>query len=121
MKAFIAFAVLVASLAPLRASAQETDTEKTAAGDVMKKMADLEQSLDVPGLVAKLTGANAARDAVVARAKAQTMTAILFDFATHADYRAAVRKEFDGLKALLGEYQTALKKTYTVPAVTDPK
>lgn len=30
------------------------------------------------------------------------MTAILFDFATHADYRAAV------------------KKTYTVPAVGDP-
>jgi len=29
-------------------------------------MAALEQSLDVPGLVAKLTGANPARDAVVA-------------------------------------------------------
>jgi len=52
---------------------------------------------------------------------AETMTAILFDFATHTDYRAAVKKEFDGLKALFAEYQTALKKTYTVPAVTDPK
>ena len=36
---------------------------------------------------------------------AQTMAALLFDFATHADYRAAVKKEFDGIKALFGEYQ----------------
>ena len=38
------------------------------------------------------------------------MTALLFDFATHPEYRAAVRKEFDGIKALFGEYQAALKK-----------
>ena len=52
---------------------------------------------------------------------AQAMAAILFDFATQADYRAAVRKEFDGIKALFGEYQAALKKVYTVPAVPEPK
>jgi len=52
---------------------------------------------------------------------AETMTAILFDFATHADYRAAVKKEFDGLKALFDDYVAALKKTYTVPVVGDPK
>ena len=52
---------------------------------------------------------------------AQAMAAILFDFATHADYRAAVRKEFDGIKALFGEYQAALKKVYTVPAVPEPR
>ena len=52
---------------------------------------------------------------------AQAMSAVLFDFATHADYRDAVKKEFDGIKALFGEYQTALKKTYTVPNVPDPK
>ena len=34
-------------------------------------------------------------------------------------YRATVKKEFDGLKALFGEYIAALKKTYTVPVVTD--
>jgi amidohydrolase len=51
----------------------------------------------------------------------ETMTAILFDFATHAEYRTAVKKEFDGLKALFDEYLAALKKTYTVPAVGDPK
>jgi metal-dependent amidase/aminoacylase/carboxypeptidase family protein len=52
---------------------------------------------------------------------AQTMAAVLFDFATHEDYRAAVKKEFDGIRALFGEYQTALKKVYTVPVVPEPK
>jgi amidohydrolase len=51
---------------------------------------------------------------------AQAMAAILFDFATHADYRAAVKREFEGIKALFGEYQDALKKTYTVPKVAEP-
>ena len=36
---------------------------------------------------------------------AQTMAALLFDFATRADYRAAVKKEFDGIKLLFGEYR----------------
>jgi amidohydrolase len=52
---------------------------------------------------------------------AQTMAAILFDFATRPDYRAAVKKEFDGIKGLFGEYQAALKKVYTVPPVPEPK
>ncbi|MBS1857596.1 MAG: peptidase dimerization domain-containing protein [Acidobacteria bacterium] len=52
---------------------------------------------------------------------AQAMTALLYDFATRADYRAAVKREFDGIRALFGEYQEALKKVYTVPRVPDPK
>ena len=52
---------------------------------------------------------------------AQAMAAVLFDFATHPDYRTAVKKEFDGIKALFGEYQEALKKTYVKPNVPDPK
>ena len=52
---------------------------------------------------------------------AQAMTAVLFDFATHADYRAAVKREFEGIKILFGEYQDALKRVYTVPQVRDPK
>jgi len=52
---------------------------------------------------------------------AEAMTALLYDFATHADYRAAVKKEFAGIKALFGEYQEALKKVYTVPNVPEPK
>ena len=52
---------------------------------------------------------------------AQAMAAVLFDFAMHPEYRDAVKKEFDGIKALFGEYQTALKKVYTIPAVPEPK
>jgi metal-dependent amidase/aminoacylase/carboxypeptidase family protein len=52
---------------------------------------------------------------------AQAMAALLVDFATHANYRTAVKKEFDGIKALFGEYQAALKKVYSVPAVPEPK
>ena len=47
--------------------------------------------------------------------------AVLFDFATHEDYRNAVKREFDGIKVLFGEYQEALKKVYTTPVVPDPK
>jgi metal-dependent amidase/aminoacylase/carboxypeptidase family protein len=52
---------------------------------------------------------------------AETMTAVLFDFATHPDFRAAVKKEFDGSKALFGEYQDALTKVYVKPNVPDPQ
>ncbi len=52
---------------------------------------------------------------------AEAMTALLFDFASHEDYRAAVKKEFVGIKALFGEYLTALKKVYVLPTVPDPK
>jgi metal-dependent amidase/aminoacylase/carboxypeptidase family protein len=52
---------------------------------------------------------------------AQSMAALLFDFATHADYRAAVKREFTGIQALFGEYQAALKNAYAAPRVPDPK
>jgi metal-dependent amidase/aminoacylase/carboxypeptidase family protein len=51
---------------------------------------------------------------------AQAMAAVLFDFGTRPDYRAAVKREFDGIKALFGEYQEALKKVYDVPKVPEP-
>ena len=85
---FITLATLVISLTPLRAFAQETDTEKTAARDVIHKMTELEQSLDVPGVVAKLTGPNTARDAVVARTKElmdRELLAMADDIATHPE------------------------------------
>src|SRR6195256_397823 len=75
-------------LLPIALAAQETPTEKEAARDVLKKMAALEQSLDVPGLVARLTGANAARDQVVARAKElmdKELLALADDIATHPE------------------------------------
>ncbi len=52
---------------------------------------------------------------------AQAMAAVLFDFATHPDYRAAVKREFTGIKELFGEYQEALRKTYRVHEVPEPK
>jgi hypothetical protein len=52
---------------------------------------------------------------------AETMAALLYDFSTRADYRALVKKEFTGMKALYGQYQDALKKVYVVPKVEEPK
>jgi amidohydrolase len=52
---------------------------------------------------------------------AQAMAALLYDFATRPDYLAAVKKEFDTIKGLFSEYQAALRATYTVPKVPDPK
>ena len=51
---------------------------------------------------------------------AQAMTALLFDFATRPEYRALVKKEFEGIKALFGEYQEALNRTYVLPKVPVP-
>ena len=75
-------------ITPLPLLAQDTPTEKEAARDVLKKMAALEQSLDVPALVTRLTGANAARDQVVARAKElmdKELLTLADDIATHPE------------------------------------
>ena len=52
---------------------------------------------------------------------AETMAAILYDFATHAELRDAVKTEFTRIQALFGEYQSALQKAYPKPEVLDPK
>ena len=52
---------------------------------------------------------------------AESMAALLFDFATQPDYRAAVKQEMAGIKALFGEYQEALKKAYPLPNVPDAR
>ena len=62
--------ILLVSTATSTLSAQETPTERDAARGVVRKLDSLERSLDVSAMVARLTGANAARDAVAARAKA---------------------------------------------------
>jgi metal-dependent amidase/aminoacylase/carboxypeptidase family protein len=51
---------------------------------------------------------------------AQSMAALLFDFATRPDYRATVKREFDTIRALHAEYVEALKKTYVLPTVPVP-
>ncbi len=49
--------------------AQETPTEREAARDVLRQIGELEKSLNVPAMVAKLTAADKNRDEVVARAR----------------------------------------------------
>ena len=52
---------------------------------------------------------------------AQAMASLLFDFATRADYRATVKREFDTIRALHNEYLDDLKKVYVVPKVAEPQ
>src|ERR1700741_2914263 len=67
--------LLLLAAAPLLA--QETPTEREAARGVVRKLDSLQKSLELPALVAKLTGPNAARDQVVARAKELMDTELL--------------------------------------------
>ena len=61
--------ILLAFVVTSALPAQETPTERTAASDVVRKMAVMQKTLDVPSLVTRLTGANPVRDAIAARAK----------------------------------------------------
>jgi len=73
------FFVLVFSLSLLTvpALAQETPTERDAARSVVQKLDALERSLAVDAIIARLTGPNAQRDAVAARAKQLMDTELL--------------------------------------------
>src|SRR5215467_16326361 len=70
-------AVVLCLAALSGAAAQETPTERDAARDVVRKLDSLEKSLNLPALVAKLTGPNSARDQVAARAKELMDTELL--------------------------------------------
>jgi amidohydrolase len=50
-------------------------------------------------------------------ADAQAMAALLYDFVTRPEYRAAVKREFDSIKSLHTEYLDALRRVYVVPKV----
>jgi amidohydrolase len=52
---------------------------------------------------------------------AQAMAALLYDFLTHPEYRALVKREFEGQKSLFDEYLEALKKAYVKPSIPDPR
>src|SRR5262245_38135432 len=101
----IGICALVLVLAPAVASAQDTPTEKEAAREVLKKMDALQRSLDVPALVAKLTGANEARDRVVTRTEElmkSELLALSDDISTHPEVgfeeQRSVQKLTDYLK-----------------------
>src|SRR5207249_4932707 len=70
MPAALRLALVALLVATRITTAQETATEQVAAADVIRRMSELERSLALPQLVARLTGArDARRDAVIARAK----------------------------------------------------
>jgi metal-dependent amidase/aminoacylase/carboxypeptidase family protein len=52
---------------------------------------------------------------------AQSMAALLFDFATEGEFRTAVKREFTGIQSLFAEYQRALRKVYIAPKVPEAK
>jgi hypothetical protein len=112
LRSVSALLVLVAFLTPSVARAQETETEKTAARDVLKKMAALEESLDVPGLVTRLTGSNAARDEVVARAKAlmdKELLALADDIATHPEIGFEEKRSVSKLTDYLRQHEFSVE------------
>src|SRR5437773_11053549 len=71
MRSAFPLAALVVSTLTSRtpALAQETPPERSAAAEAIRRMNGLERSLALPQLVARLTGKDARRDAVVARAR----------------------------------------------------
>src|SRR5256712_1113902 len=84
----IATAVVLTIPTAVLAAAQETPTERSAAADVIRRMNELERSLALPQLVARLTGRDARRDAVVARARAlmdQELLAMADDITRHPE------------------------------------
>ncbi|HEU0038620.1 MAG TPA: peptidase dimerization domain-containing protein, partial [Verrucomicrobiae bacterium] len=52
---------------------------------------------------------------------AETMAAILYDYALHPELRDAVKTEFTRIQGLFGEYQSALQKAYPKPEIAEPK
>jgi amidohydrolase len=52
---------------------------------------------------------------------AQAMTALLYDYLTHPEYRGQVTREFEGIQKLFAEYKASLVKVYAKPNVPDPK
>ncbi|MGH9731008.1 MAG: peptidase dimerization domain-containing protein [Candidatus Acidiferrales bacterium] len=73
----IEIAMLAMLLLTGACAAQETETERQAAPDVVKQIQQLEQSLDVPSMVAKLTAPDKNRDEVVARVEQLMQTDLL--------------------------------------------
>ncbi len=52
---------------------------------------------------------------------AQAMAALLYDFLTKPEYRAQVKREFDGIHTMFEDYKASLIKVYPKPNVPDPK
>src|SRR5213593_48002 len=127
MRTFVVRLTLLVTLTSGLAVAQETPTERDAARSVVRQLDELERSLDVAGMVTRLTGPSAARDAVAARAKALMdgeLLALGDDITRHpeigfeetrsvqllADY---LRKHDFDVKMGVGDLKTAFVARYT--------
>src|SRR5580765_3860273 len=101
-----------ALLLSVGARAQDTQTEREAARDVLKKMAALEQSLDVPAIIGRLTGPNADRDVVVARAKElmdKELLAMADDIATHPEIGFEEKRSISKLTDYLRQHNFSIE------------
>ena len=70
------------------AAGQETPTERSAAADVIRRMNELEASLQLPAMVSRLSAPDPRRAAVMARAKAlmdQELLAMADDITKHPE------------------------------------
>src|SRR5215475_9661475 len=89
------------------AFAQETPTEREAARDVVRKMTDLERSLDVPTIVERIMVSNPARDQVAARAKElmeKELLAMSDDITKHPEIGFEETKSVEKLTAYLKQH-----------------
>src|SRR5438128_465486 len=105
-------AALILVAPPASALAQDTQTEKEAARDVLNKMAALEQALDVPAIVARLTGPSPDRDRVVARAKElmdKELLALADDIATHPEIGFEEKRSISKLTDYLRQHDFSIE------------
>src|SRR5512138_1572693 len=99
--------IVLSLLLPAALLTQETPTERDAARDVVRKLDSLERSLNLPALVAKLTGPNPARDQVAARAKQLMDTELLSmgdDITRHPEIGFEEKRSIELLKSYLEKH-----------------
>ncbi len=86
---------------------QDTPTEREAARDVIRKMGELEKSLDVPSLVTKLTAPNPAREQAAARARElmeKELLALADDITKHPEIGFQETRSIEKLTAYLKQH-----------------
>jgi hypothetical protein len=110
MTARIALCVFAIGLWPI--AAQETPTEREAAREVLRKMAALQKSLDVPSMVARLTAANPLRERVVARARElmdKELLALADDITRHPEVGFVEKRSVEKLTEYLRQHDFDVK------------
>src|SRR5439155_21762802 len=94
------------------AHAKESPSERDAPREVLAKMAALEQSLNVPGFVARVHAATPERDQVVARVKElmdKELLAMADDIATHPEIGFEERRSIGKLADYLRQHNFSIE------------